>query len=94
MIKFCLNRFVVFKILHLALNYKNMQVRISDDYWSSLDAKLANVKKKEVSFFFVMVLIVISVFLYLGIVYFNQNEEELDTVPNKSVVNNPIISEI
>ena len=39
-----------------------MQVRISDDYWSSLDAKLVSVKKKEVSFFFIIMLIIIAVF--------------------------------
>ncbi len=71
-----------------------MQVRFSDDYWSSLDAKLQSIKKPEGSFFFVILLVVISVFLYLGIVYFDQKENELDTVHNNPVVKNPITSKI
>ena len=71
-----------------------MQVRISDDYWSSLDAKLVSVKKKEVSFFFIIMLIIIAVFLYLRIVHFDQKENEKNTLPKKPLIKNPILSKI
>ena len=67
-----------------------MQVRLSNEYWSNMDAKLSSVKKAHLSFFFLIVLVVISVFLYFGILYFNQNEKEFGSVNNNPVIKNSI----
>ncbi len=63
-----------------------MQVRFSKEQWNALDAKLENIKKQQLNFGFLIVLVVISVFLYLGLLYFNQKKmSEFDSLSNDNV---------
>ncbi len=63
-----------------------MQVRFSNEQWNALDAKLENIKKQQLNFGFLIVLVVISVFLYLGLLYFNQKKmSEFDSLSNDNV---------
>ncbi len=44
-----------------------MPLRFSDEHWNTLDAKLESIKRQQLNFGFVIVLVIISVFLYFCI---------------------------
>jgi len=52
--------------------------RFSDEYWSDLDSSFIKNKKAGFNFGFMILGSIIYIFLSLGILSFNQNEDELD----------------
>jgi hypothetical protein len=63
-----------------------MKVRFSDENWNTLDAKLESIKNQQLNFGFIIVLVVLSVFLYFGVLYFDKKENEFDASSNNSVL--------
>lgn len=72
-----------------------MQVRLTDDEWGKIDLKLSRIKKIQLSFFFLILAIVLSVFLYIGILYFIQKENQFSILShNNQIEKSTIISKI